>query len=257
MPDITISIVTYNCEKTIGKTLDSLLSHLPEGLSCQVFVIDNGSLDRTLAEVEPYCEKITLIHSPNGNIGFGAAHNLILDRIDSDMHIIMNPDITFADSTSIGTLFGYLKSHPDTGLVVPRIVDPEGNLQYLCRRNPTVLDLALRFIPGGHFRKRMDYHAMKDQDYGKSFDVPFASGCFLAIRTALFKELKGFDEGFFLYAEDADLSRRVNQTARTVYVPEAVVVHEWQRSSYKNLAMTRIHLRSLWHYFRKWGFQLK
>ena len=257
MKTISISIVTYNCEKTIGKTLASLFAHLPADFLCSVFVIDNGSKDRTLKEMEPYMDRIILIQSPQGNIGFGAAHNLIIDQLTSAVHMIMNPDITLLDDTSLEVLYNFLTSQRDAGMAVPRIVDEKNELQYLCRRNPTVLDLALRFLPGHLFKKRENYHMMKDMDYGKPFDVPFASGCFMAIRTSLFRDLGGFDDRFFLYAEDADLTRRVNQVSRTVYVPEAVVCHSWERASYKDINMTKIHLKSLWTYFRKWGFQFK
>lgn len=257
MIPVTISIVTYNNEATIGKTLESLMLHLPEEYSCSVFVIDNGSSDRTLLEIAKYKDRITLINSPSGNIGFGAAHNLVIDQVDSEIHLIVNPDIVFFDDQSIISLIRYLEDHPDVGMVVPRIVDEKGDLQYLCRRNPTILDLVLRFLPGHFFPKREDYHVMKDKDYKKPFEVPFASGCFMAIRTSLFRELGGFDERFFLYAEDADLTRGVNQISKTVYVPDAVVCHLWARASYKDNKMTRIHLYSLLMYFRKWGFRFK
>jgi GT2 family glycosyltransferase len=78
----------------------------------------------------------------------------------------------------------------------------------------------------------------------------------MALRTDLFRELGGFDERIFLYAEDADLTLRVNQVSRTVYVPDAMVRHEWQRSSYKKFGMFSKHLRSLAYYFRKWGLRL-
>jgi GT2 family glycosyltransferase len=96
---------------------------------------------------------------------------------------------------------------------------------------------------------------MQDQDYSTSFDVPFASGCLMALRTDLFRQIGGFDENIFLYAEDADLTQRVNQVSRTVYVPGAKVRHDWQRSSYRKFRMFSKHVRSLLYYFRKWGFR--
>jgi len=233
-----------------------LFSMWPQDISRKVFVIDNGSADRTMDIVKTYGDRVTLIHSDRGNIGFGAAHNLVMDQLDSDVHLIMNPDITLPDHESISLLYHFLMDHSDIGMAVPRILDEKGQQQFLCRRQMTILDLALRFLPGHLFQKRMDHHIMKDMDYSTSFEVEFASGCFMAIRTELFKELGGFDESFFLYAEDADLTRRVNQKAKTVYLPEAVVIHAWKRASYKNPAMTRIHLKSLWRYFRKWGVRI-
>lgn len=257
MSSVSIAVVTYNSARTIAGTLSSVFLHMPEDMDYIVYVIDNGSTDNTLTEIAPFMDRITLIHSPKGNIGFGAAHNLVLLRLDSSVHIIMNPDITLLDDKSIPALFAYIGNHPDVGMAVPQILDTENRLQYLCRRRLTVLDLMLRFMPGNLFRKRMDRHVMKDMDYTKPFDVPFASGCLMAIRTDLFRDLSGFDEGFFLYAEDADLTNRVNQISRTVYVPEARVCHEWERASYKHISVTKIHIRSLFRYFRKWGLKFR
>lgn len=257
MPSVSIAIVTYNSARTIADALSSVFRHMPEDLDYVLYVIDNGSTDTTLAEIEPFSDRITLIKSPEGNIGFGAAHNLVLPRLDSAVHMIMNPDITLIDERSIPALFAYIENHPDVGMAVPQILDEENRLQYLCRRQLTVVDLMLRFLPGNLFRKRMDRHVMKDMDYSKPFDVPFASGCFMAIRTELFRDLNGFDEGFFLYAEDADLTNRVNRISRTVYVPEAKVCHGWERASYKHISVTKIHIRSLMRYFRKWGLKFR
>jgi len=257
MTEISIGIVTYNNEETIERTLDALFRFWPENLSCHIYIIDNGSTDQTLEKLLHYQDRVTVIRSEKGNIGFGAAHNRILDQLDSEMHLIMNPDIYFVDQQSIPILYRYLADHLDVGMAIPRIIDEQGQIQYLCRRELTFLDLLLRFFPGHLFRKREDYHTMRDKDYMQSFEVEFASGCLMAVRTSLFRQLRGFDERFFLYAEDADLTRRVNQTAKTVYVPQAVVCHGWDRASYRDLAMTRIHFKSIWKYFRKWGFRSK
>lgn len=257
MTDLTISIVTYKNDRTIVKSLEALFYFSPPSIKQRVFIIDNASSENTKNVIKSFAERVTLIQSDRGNIGFGAAHNLILEGLDSRYHVIMNPDIYLQDGRALLILMDYLDSHPEVGMVVPKIIDEQGELQFLCRRNPTILDLFLRFIPGNLWSRRQDYHTMKDQDYNTSFEVEFASGCFMMIRTKLFKQLGGFDDQFFLYVEDADLTRRVNMISKTVYVPQAIVCHAWQRASYSNPAMAKIHLKSLLHYFRKWGFRYK
>lgn len=254
---LSICIVTYNNEDTIGKTLEALYTCMPDYAKCRVYIVDNGSTDRTLEKMAHYLDRVKLIQSPKGNIGFSAANNLILNELDSKYHVIMNPDIYLKDNISLTALINYLEDNPDAGMAVPKIVNEQGELQYLCRRHLTIIDLIFRFFPTAVGAKRRDYHEMKDKDYNISFEVEFASGCFMMIRTELFKKLGGFDERFFLYAEDADLTRRVNQISKTVYVPQAVVCHAWERASYRDPAMTRIHLKSLWLYFRKWGLAFK
>ena len=169
----------------------------------------------------------------------------------------MNPDIAIQNSDSIRALVNRLDTQPQTGLVMPKIIDPAGQTQYLARRDLTVMDLFLRYLPGKFFAHRENYHAMRDQNYDKPFLIEFASGCLMAMRSADFKAVGGFDPRYFLYAEDADLSRMIRQQGLEVwYDPAAVVEHAWERGSYRNIRMFWIHLRSLWLYFRKWGFRL-
>jgi len=257
MNDLTIGIVTYNSTETIGKALQSLCDHWPSSLSCHVYVIDNGSSEPADYSRWASDDRFTFLSSEQGNVGFGAAHNSILPRLDAPYHIMMNPDILIEDDRSLPELIQYMNGHPDVGMAVPRIVDEKGIQQYLCRRDITFVDLVLRYIPGRFFLTRQRWHTMQDCDYHHSFEVPFASGCFMLVRTSVFQKLQGFDPRFFLYAEDADLTRRINQISRTVYVPAATVCHLWQRASYKSLRMMMIHVTSVWRYFRKWGFRFK
>ena len=97
---------------------------------------------------------------------------------------------------------------------------------------------------------------MQDMDYKKTFPVPFAQGSFLVIRTELFRQLGGFDERYFLYMEDADLCRRVNEVSELRYCPKAEVIHKWGKGSHKNFKLFCIHVKSMIAYFGKWGWKL-
>jgi hypothetical protein len=98
---------------------------------------------------------------------------------------------------------------------------------------------------------------MQSSNYDKPFRVPFGQGSFLVIRTELFKEISGFDERFFMYLEDADLCKRVNEISEVVYFPGTTVIHKWERGSHKNLKLFKMHMKSMFKYFSKWGFKLK
>lgn len=260
--DCSVGIVTYNSERTIEKTLRALLAYWPSELSGHVYVIDNGSTDKTQALVDQIAAAsldlpITQLKSPAGNCGYGEGHNQALSQLDSRVHVIMNPDIAIQNQDSIRALVHRLDQNPPIGLLMPKIINPQGETQYLARRDLTVFDLFLRYLPGRWFKQRESFHAMRDQNYDQTFPIEFASGCLMAMRTADFKAIGGFDSRYFLYAEDADLSRMVRQRGWQVwYEPAAVVEHAWERGSYRSLKMFWIHLKSLWLYFRKWGFRL-
>ena len=224
------------------------------GLDAEVLIADNGSTDGTPEHIEKNYPQVTVIRS-GGNIGFGAGHNLIMDRLDSDYHVILNPDICLRDD-AISQLAAYLDENADIGLVSPQIKFPDGRIQVLGKRTP-----CLRYLFASHFRKSdepeatLREYAMLDEDYSKPFAIENATGCFMFIRTKLFKEIGGFDKRYFMYFEDSDLSREVNKRCRTVYYPGATVYHEWGRESKKNFRLALIQINSMLSYFKKWGLK--
>ena len=133
---------------------------------------------------------------------------------------------------------------------------PNGEVQYLCKLLPTPLDLfGRRFIPFKAFQeKRNAWYEMHWSGYEKVMEVPSLSGCFMFIRTDILKRIGGFDERFFMYAEDLDLCRRIGEIARTMYYPQASVFHEYEKGSYKNRKLLRYHICSIIKYFNKWGW---
>ena len=250
MHDISLSIVTYNNEAIIEKTIEILISHLENKLSYVLFVIDNNSKDDTVKKVQSCNGNIVLIRN-NKNLGFGAGHNIILDKIDSKYHIVINPDITIVNDV-ISEMYEYMENNKEIGLLTPLVKHPDGDIQYLCKRNPTVTDLFIRLVLPNNFKKRQDYFTMKETGYDKPFEVEYATGCFMFFRTEIFKQLKGFDEHIFLYLEDADITRRVNQISKTIFYPYNYVIHDWQRGAHKNINLMWINVKSAVWYFWKW-----
>jgi len=150
----------------------------------------------------------------------------------------------------------FMDSYEPIGLLSPMIKYPGGNIQYLCKRNPTFIDLFIRLTLPKFFTKRQHYFEMRESGYDKEFEIEYATGCFMFFRTEIFKKLQGFDEHFFLYLEDADITRRVNEISRTVFYPYNYVLHEWQRGTHKIPKLMWIDVLSAFYYFRKWGFRL-
>ena len=188
------------------------------------------------------------------NIGFGRGHNYILDKINSDYHAIVNPDILLTED-SFSKILDFMDRDSTIGMVIPKMVDQNGDMLYVCRRELTKWDMFIRMVGRKVFKKRIAYHEMRDMDYTKPFDVPFGQGSFLVIRTQLLKELNGFDDNFFMYVEDADLCKRVNQVSKLMYYPGTTVIHKWEKGSHKKLKLFKYHLNSMRYYFKKWKQQ--
>jgi len=148
-----------------------------------------------------------------------------------------------------------MDNDPSVGMVIPNIVDQSGKRQLVYRKEVTIFDMFIRMFCKELFPKRIAKHTLQDQDYSKTFQVPFGQGSFLVIRTDLFKKIGGFDDRFFMYMEDADLCKRVNQVSKLMYYPGATVIHKWEQGSHKNKILFKYHVQSMNKYFKKWGYK--
>ena len=127
-------IVTYNNMATIDNALRSLFECT--AASFELFVVDNGSTDGTLEHIEKNYPQVTIVKS-GGNIGFGAGHNFIMDRLNSEYHAIINPDIMVKDDV-LAKMADYLDNNPEVGMLSPEIRFPDGRLQILGKKNPSL-----------------------------------------------------------------------------------------------------------------------
>ncbi len=246
---VTGSIVTYNNMSTIGKTLESLFEHTKD-IDFKLYVVDNVSTDGTPEFIKNNFPQVEVLVQDK-NLGFGSGHNVVIDKIESDYHIVINPDIIFIENTIKNTV-DYLENNNDIGLLSPKICFPDGREQILGKRNPH-----LKYIFASRFRSDelsplLKEYAMLDTDLSKPVDIENASGCFMVFRTCILKKIGGFDERYFMYFEDADITREVNKISRTVYYPDSVVSHVWNRDSKTNYKLLLIHIQSMLKYYLKW-----
>ena len=154
-------------------------------------------------------------------------------------------------------LRSWLELRATTGLL--HTTKPQGQKQKLCKQNPTLLALiSRRFVPYSikpqWLRQYDRWYQMDDFDYNGIFEVPYLSGCCMLFNSSSFVKVGGFDEKYFLYLEDADLTRQLTYEGRCIHLPIASVVHAWGRGNYKNIFLTLVNLASAWHYFCKWGW---
>jgi GT2 family glycosyltransferase len=129
-------------------------------------------------------------------------------------------------------------------------------MQHLCKLFPTPADLILRrFFPLTSLtKKRNGKYELLFTGYNKMMEVPILSGCFMFIKSKVFENIGLFDEKFFMYCEDIDLSRRINQQYTTLFFPDRHVYHEYHKEYYKSFRLLIHHIRSAIYYFNKWGW---
>lgn len=253
---ITSCIVLYRND--INMLQEAVHSFLNTELDVKLYLIDNSPTDNLKVLVTD--SRIEYIHNP-ANPGFGASHNIAIQKafdLDSDYHLVLNPDIYFENGT-LEKLCEFMDSNTNVGHVMPKVTYPNGEFQYLCKTNPTFFDLFARgFMPSflkKSFRKRMDAYEYKDQDYNKTmYDIPYLSGCFMFLRTATLKKVGFFDDKIFMYLEDADLTRRFLEVSQTAYFPKAHVYHHFAKLTHKEFKFKWITVQSAFIYFNKWGW---
>jgi len=155
----------------------------------------------------------------------------------------------------IANLVEYMEKKPEVGLVLPKVVYPSGKIQYVCRLIPSPTDLILkRFIPFKWIKKRMDKYRMIFTGYNREMEVPYFIGCFMFLRVEALKNVGLFDERFFMYPEDIDLTRRMHQQYKTMFYPFVQIIHVHEQGSYKNIKLFYIHITNMIKYFNKWGW---
>lgn len=248
-PKVTGCIVTYNNMKTIKKAVDTILEYTDENF--RLYVVDNNSTDGTPKFIRENYPEVCVIETGT-NSGFGAGHNIVLPMLSSEYHIVINPDIVINEN-AIEKIVDFMDANPDIGLLSPKICFPDGREQILGKRNPRLKYLiASRMRDEENPSKLLREYAMKDCDLSDVTDIENTTGCFMVFRTSVFKELKGFDEGYFMYFEDADIARRAKKISRVVYYPHATILHEWGRESKRNFKLMLIHIQSMFRYFFKW-----
>lgn len=271
--DLSVSIVTYSpdlavLEKCVHDLKQAAKTAIGMRLlsECILTLVDNGPGEEVAPRLQKLLTTVWDDHEcrsehlrSSGNVGYAKGHNLAILRQNSDFHLILNPDLYMqADALAEALLFAM--RHGEVGLITPAVYGPDGQRHYLCKENPTLYDLFCRgFAP--HWWQhlaaaRMARYEMQQMDYDRTiFGVKYASGCFMWMRGPLLRKLGGFDPAFFMYLEDADLTRRILEVSSTAYVPSVRVVHLWSRGSHTSAWLRLVMMHSAFVYFRKWGWR--
>jgi mannosyltransferase C (fragment) len=250
-PAANVSIVLYNNKFDEVKALVSSLRSNPTVK--RIFLIDNSK-----TRDDDYLGLDVTYVFNDINLGYGRGHNIALrqtlyDKM-SPIHIVMNADVHL-EPEIIDNIVAYMCQHTDVAMLMPKVYYPNNKIQYLCRLLPTPIDLfGRRFLPKRFMRRRVERLEMRHTDYDKIIEVPHISGCFMTIRTEVLEKSGLFDERFFLYLEDVDLTRRISRWGKTIFYPKVHIVHKHNRGSYNSFKLLIRHITSAYKYFRKWGF---
>jgi GT2 family glycosyltransferase len=270
---LSASVVLYNSSpELLQRTLESLhrsalVARAAGRLSrVSVEVVDNSSDTRFRLDVGrviaalPQTDFFIVNYSclPD-NRGFGAGHNSVMQALASDIHLVLNPDAELAeDALCVGITS--LSEDDGIALVSPRVSSVDGRQEFLCKRYPSVLALMLRaFAPRfvrRIFRSRLHRYEMRNVCNGEQeADVLLATGCFMLIPTAALRAVGGFDDDYFLYFEDFDLSLRLGGQGRLVFNPAMQIVHHGGYAARKGFKHVKYFIKSGITFFNQHGWR--
>ena len=245
--DITVGILAFNTPETLVRnTINSVQTTAPEAT---IILASNNPNPDVQVLYQHMAESLKVKFLGNlANQGFGAGHNKILEAVQTKYYICCNPDVIVLPEC-IQNLIKTADAITDLGLIAPKVLNPDKSIQKLARRHLTILNWIIRQL--GRFFKFSTFETRFD--YDKPQTLEFVSGCFFMTRTETILGHAGFDERFFMYCEDADLSRRISRTLKNYYAPEATIIHEWNKGWSKSTSSFVTHIKSLAQYFLKHG----
>ena len=256
--DLSCIIVNYKNSEPLKDCLASLYQ-TAQRIDFETIIVDNSENDLGLQPLKELYPKAQFV-SNSSNVGFAKANNQAAKIAQGKVLIFLNPDTILSDQ-AIDSMYRYYCSHKETGVLGPKVVDPEGSLQYSCRRYPTLwtglfnrYSILSRLFPENRFTSQ---YLMRDFNHNEIRQVDWLSGCCLMVSKNTFEKSHGFDENYFLFNEDVDLCRTIKQAGKEViYFPEATITHQVSTSNSKTTARVIIqrHL-GMMHYFKKYHGQ--
>jgi hypothetical protein len=251
-PEISIIVVNYNTRDLLEECLRALLSN-PPACGFEVLVVDNSSRDGSRALLAGRFPQCTVIENRR-NLGFARAANQAYRMSRGEYCLVMNPDLRVLPG-SVQTLWEFMESHPDVGIVFPKLYNPDGSLQYSCRTFHTFGTILLRRTPLGRLlpnSRILKDHLMTDWDHNTVREVDWALGGCMMVRRGAVPDSHLFDERFFLYFEEVDLCYRMKKTPwKVIYTPEAAMIHHHLRESAgKGLNRQKFEVINSWMKFR-------
>ena len=256
--EISIITVGMNHLKFLKDLLPSIFSSGSISATFEVIYVDNCSTDGSVEYIEKNFPEVVLIKNSTPK-GFGENNNLGAAIANGEYLAIINPDIILFDQC-LDLMLDFMKSNPDTGILVPKLLNKDYTYQNSVRRFITPKIFLSRALARGNdsdLSKGNSYYLCKDIDINKIQPINWSVGAAYFISSNHYKSLNGFDEDYFLYMEDEDLCLRSWKMGKPViYFPKASMVHNHMRSSKKLGKSMKWHFQSLFTFWKKNGVNI-
>jgi len=252
--DISVVIVTRNCEVFIKRCIESL-SFSSSRLGLEIIVVDNASTDKTIGLLRTGFPSVKIIQNAK-NLGFTKANNQGIKEAKGRYVFILNPDTELLGG-SLEEMIKFLDRNTRCGILGPKLLDRDGKIQLSCRVFPSY---STAFFNRYSFLTKMFPHSKYADRYLKTNwphdtiqEVDWVSGAAMVIKRECLLDVGGFDEGFFIYCEDTDICKRAKDKGwKVLYYPQLYFSH-FVGGTLKHTSLSAIfwHNQSMWHYYKK------
>lgn len=256
-PGLTVLLVSYNTRALLAPCLDALQAALQDAPDTKIIVVDNASVDDSVAFLQANYPNVELIRSER-NVGFGRANNLALPRIDTPYVLLLNTD-AFVEPDTVSKTLAYMEATPKCGIVGVRLIGRDGLLQPSCRYFPTPLNSFISRAGLDRWFKGVRLIDDMQWDHATVRSCDWVPGCYYLIRRSVIDQVGLFDPRYFLYFEEVDHCFATKAAGWEVaYFPDTSVVHLGGESAKSEGQITKgsqqlenMQMESALLYFRK------
>ena len=236
-PLVSAILVSFNTRALTLRALETLAG-AAQGLNVEIWVVDNASSDDSVAAVRARFPAVNVIEA-GANLGFGAANNRALERARGDYFLLLNTD-AFLEADALRELLAAASRHPRAAILAPRILNPDGSRQKSVWPFPTPLNGWLENTGLAGFARRFAPQLAQNHSPDEEGEVPWAIGACLLVRREVYEQIGGFDERFWMYAEEADWQKRMRLEGwKVVFAPAAARHASGRRQRRGQLARRR------------------
>ncbi len=252
--DLSIVIVTYNCQAFIKQCINSILNSRFH-LNLEIIAVDNASGDGTVDLIKKDFPDVKIIQNIK-NLGFTKANNQGIKQARGRYIFILNSDTELFQG-SLNEMVKFMDENSQSGILGPKLLDEDGKIQYSCRAFPsysTVFFNRYSLLTKIFLRSKYAVRYLKTTwRHDTIQEVDWVSAAAVVIRKKCLEEIGNFDEGFFIYCEDIDICKRAKAKGwQVIYYPSLCFTHLVGASlSHISLASIIWHHQSIWHYYKK------
>ncbi|MCX6752831.1 MAG: glycosyltransferase family 2 protein [Candidatus Nomurabacteria bacterium] len=245
---LSIIIVNWNTKDILKQTIESVKKETSL-FEYEIIVIDNNSTDDSVNMIKTLFPSIKIIENQD-NFGFGFANNQGLKIATRECILFLNSDTIILEN-AIEKLVRFLDENKDIAMVGPKILNKDRTFQSASKRNLPTIKNSFQYL---FLNKKENNYKLENEGNISEITEAISGACML-VRHSIYKKIGGFDEQFFMYAEDLDYCKRILDNGfKIYYLSTAEIIHLGGESTKKNTESLKYFYKTMWLYYKKYFY---